>query len=137
MTYTSLDVLKYLVRDIRRTLEWTLDSLGDQGISSDDYVELSAIEAMSAEADRLCMPLIEAWNHYSDGREVVTTVEIEHGHVYSMLWNPDPTKDVARVHEGKLLADPGEDNGRYEIHVTPPQSVVVQTFPCELRAVKP
>ncbi len=137
MTYTSLDVLKFLIRDLERTLDWTLDSLGEQGLAVDAHPELEAIEALGAEAARLCGPLVEAWNRYSDGREVLTTVEIENGHVYSMLWNPDPTKDVALVHRGKLLADQGEDNGRYEIHVTPPQSVTVRTFPRALRAVKP
>lgn len=134
--YTSLDALKYLALEISRTVGWATDSLCGSGVFEGDPPEIEAICQMVDDMNALLGPLAEAWNHYSDGREIKTTVEIEHGFSYDHTWHPDSSKDTARVVKGKLLADRGEDNGSYEIHITPPQSVTARTFPRQLRVVK-
>jgi hypothetical protein len=134
--YTSLDALKYLARHIERTVDWTTDGLSNKGIYSDEHVELEAIHSLVDDLGDILGPLSEAWGHYSDGREIVTTVEIEPGHSHEHAWHPDPAKNLPRVVTGKLLADPGEDNGTYEIRIVPPQTVEVRTFPRGLRVVK-
>lgn len=136
MTYTSLDALKYLAREVRRTVDWTTDSLFGSGIFENDPPEVEAICQMVDDMESLLRPLPEAWNRYSDGREIRVSVEIERGHSYDHLWHPDPSKNAAKVIRGRLLADPGEDNGTYEIRIVPPQTVQVQVFPRTLRVVR-
>ncbi|MEU2013047.1 hypothetical protein [Nocardia sp. NPDC019302] len=135
--YDTLDALKYLIRRVEDTVDWTTDSLFGKGISSDDHPEIEAISQLVDVIGDILGPLSEAWGHYADGREIVTRVEIEDGHGFEHVWHPDPAKNQPKVVTGKLLADPGEDNGTYEIRITPPQSVEVRTFPRGLRVVKP
>ncbi|NKY60348.1 hypothetical protein [Nocardia flavorosea] len=127
--YTSLDALKYLAREVINTIEWTLDSLSGNGVSEDDHYEIEALWGLAEQTSELLGPLVEDWNHYSDGREISSQVEIEYGHVYEHRWHPDPTVDKPSVSTGRLLADPGEDNGTYEVRIVPPQSVTVHRFP--------
>jgi len=134
--YDSLDALKYLVRHVERTVDWTTDGLSGKEIYGDDHPEVDAIHRLVDDLGEVLAPLSEAWGTYSDGREITTRVEIEPGHHYEHLWHPDPAKNKAHVLTGNLLADPGENNGTYEIVITPPQSVVVRVFPCGLRVVR-
>lgn len=136
ITYSSLDALKYLAIDISRTVGWTTDSLCSSGVFDNDPPEIEAICQMVEDMNALLGPLVEVWNRYSDGREIKTTVEIEPGFSYDHTWHPDPSKNAASVVTGKLLADPGEDNGTYEIRIVPPQTVEVRTFPRTLQVVK-
>jgi hypothetical protein len=134
--YTSLDVLKYLARHIRRTVDWTTDGLSGKEIYADEHPEIEAIEDLADETEKLLGPLAEAWDRYSDGRQIMLRVEIENGHHYEHIWYPDPATNVRRTVTGKLIADPGEDNGSYEIEIIPPQTICIQTFPRKLQVVK-
>ena len=130
--YTSMDVLKYMAYRVRNTISWTVDSLPIEG--DDGEHEIDALCALAEEFETLLGPLCEAWNHYSDGREIQTSREIEHGFTTSHVWHPDPAQDTEQTYSGRLLADPGENNGTYEVRIVPPQEVTVRTFP-PLRAV--
>ncbi|WP_280393181.1 hypothetical protein [Nocardia wallacei] len=121
-----MDVLKYLARQVRRTVDWTTDAMAGDGI---DRPELDTLCDLADDVDALLGPLVEAWNQYSDGRPVLTKVDIERGHVYEHIWHPDPRKNKLAILTGQRIADPGQDNGSYEITVTPPDKVTVALFP--------
>jgi hypothetical protein len=125
--YTSLDVLKYMTLRVRRTIDWTTESL----CAADDVAEdeIDALNELANEFDALLGPLREVWNHYSDGRQIKTRIEIEDGHIFDQVWHPDPSKDSEQSFSGRLIADPGENNGTFVVHIVPPQEVTVHRFP--------
>ncbi|MFE3277576.1 hypothetical protein [Nocardia sp. NPDC059239] len=113
---------------MRRTIEWTIDSLGDR-FDCWDTDEIDALAELPAGFDTLLAPLAEAWNQYSDGRPVMTRVEIEEGCTFEHLWHPDPSQDSAQTVTGRLMADPGQDNGGYVITILPPSALVLELTP--------
>ncbi|MBF6350333.1 hypothetical protein IU448_15100 [Nocardia flavorosea] len=138
--YNSLDALKYLARRMRSTVDWTTDSMwaslsAESGLSLD--IELDALGQLVTDMDSLLGSVALDWDRYSDGRPVTTRVDIEFGHRYEHLWHPDPAQNKAEVLNGRRLADPGEDRGSWEIHISPPSTLHVVLLPPKpaLRAV--
>lgn len=134
--YTAADALKFLAYRVQSTTEWALDSLSAQGLYVDESPELDAIDGLSTEMRELLVPLVESWNTYSDGRPVVSRVEITGGCVFSHIWHPDPSRNTPGVVEGRIPADPGTDNGGYTVRIVPPGMLeVTLTLPRHLQAV--
>lgn len=127
--YTSIDALKYLAYEVETTVGWTVESLADDGVDEDRHPQIGEIWGLIEMVREVLGPIPEAWNNYSDGREIVSRVEVEPGLTFSHCWHPDPDRNKPQVHTGRRLSDPGEDNGTYEIRIVPPQSVTVHLFP--------
>ena len=140
--YNSLDALKYLAKRTNGTVGWVADSascaLADHphpAISIEP--ELDALSEFIDEMNSLLGPIVLDWGNYSDGRPVSTRVDIEQGYTFEHVWHPDPAKNTAGVLTGRRQADPGEDNGSWEVHILPPSTVRVVLLPPKpvLRAV--
>lgn len=127
--YTSVDALKYLARYVRRTVNWTVDCLAMKDLFCDEHVELDAICQMADDLGALVGPLVEAWDRYSDGRPVESSVEIAPGQTFTHLWHPDPARNQPGTVTGRVLADPGVDHGTYEVRIIPPRTLSVVLHP--------
>ncbi|WP_280265369.1 hypothetical protein [Nocardia wallacei] len=133
-SYNAHDALKYLVRRAKSTIEWSTDSAAwqlafERPSGVDLEPELEALHGFLDEVDKVLGPIALAWSNYSDGRPVMTRVEIEHGSVYEHLWHPDPAVDKPHLLTGRRIADPGTDNGSWRIFITPPSSLTVELLP--------
>ena len=140
--YDVLDAVKYLARRTRSTVDWTVDSMSaaicmEKNISCDLEDEFEALSQLVDDIDALLGPVALNWDRYSDGRPVSTRTEIEFGHQYEHLWHPNPAMNTVQVLKGRRIADPGEDNGSWEITILPPSTVQVILLPPKpaLRAV--
>ncbi|MBF6363183.1 hypothetical protein IU436_20255 [Nocardia farcinica] len=132
--YTAFDCLQWLAYRCKSTVDWVVDAVvldhfDDPNRGEPHEMAIGGLEALIDEMDKILGPLVGHWGKYSDGRDVVTHVEIERGQYYTHLWSPDPTMDKPSTFIGRLIADPGQDNGTYEIHIRPPQTLEVVIHP--------
>ncbi|MGY2019367.1 hypothetical protein [Nocardia gipuzkoensis] len=133
--YTQFDALQWLAYRVKSVVGWTTDSIAwsslDNCPGDDHEPELTALGDLIEEMNAVLSLLVGHWGKYSDGRDVVTRVRIEDGHELSHLWSPDLDTDKPKTFTGRLLADPGEDNGKYEVRIIPPQTVEVRVLRLE------
>ncbi|MET9286470.1 hypothetical protein [Nocardia beijingensis] len=129
--FTQFDALQWLCYRLKSTVDWTTDSIWGSLCDGDHEAELDSISDLVEQMNAVMRSVTGHWGTYSDGRQVITTVEIERGHSFTNLWSPDRDIDAAQTITGKLFADPGEDRGSYQIQIIPPQTVEVRVLRLE------
>lgn len=115
------DALKYAAALLDSRTGWALDAIGgsmcDYGGHED---ELDAIHDAVREVMRIAS-LAGNPRHYSDGRVIQSSKEIEYGFVTSHVWHPDPSFEEVSSHRGPLPSgDPDLPSpGVYEVTTYP------------------
>lgn len=135
-TYSAADALKYLRILVGREVDSAVERLYDE-LQVDAHPELERLWDLGKRIAAVIDPLDLDWDRYSDGRRVQSSAEIEQGHTFVHLWQPDPDSESERRFTGDLLADPGQSKGTYEATIVPPQTVTIRKFPRALEVVKP
>ncbi len=81
---------------------------------TDDHHELDYISDTASRLHSIARTL----THYSDGRPVRTSITIERGHTFVMIWPAEPNWAVGEevLIENRLTVDPGQrDRGGYRV----------------------
>ena len=65
---------------------WGLDALAANDVFTDDHHELDYISDTASRLHSIARTL----THYSDGRPVRTSITIERGHTFVMIWPAEP-----------------------------------------------
>jgi hypothetical protein len=120
INYNASDALKYAAAMLHKRLEWTTDAIGGSGCSGDHEVQLDAIDAALDEIAALAAQFGDP-HHYSDGRRVKSSKEIEAGLTTDHVWHFDPSQEERRSWRGDLLSgDPDVPSpGVFEVETDP------------------
>ncbi len=116
MTTSPNRTVDHLIEGARRfadITDWGLDSLGGNGVYSDEHTELELI----SDALPPLNAALRAFDHYSDGRAIQSRVRIEDGLVFGHTWPAEPCTSGERLlSEARLSVDPGQpDRGGYRV----------------------
>jgi hypothetical protein len=120
MNYTAADALKYASAILHERTEWTTDAIGCADCGDEHEIELDAINDVAIEIRSLAAQFGD-FHHYSDGRRVKSSKEIQLGLVTEHVWHPDPTQEEPRSWRGNLPSgDPDIPSpGIYEVTTDP------------------
>jgi hypothetical protein len=116
----ATDVLKYAAAILRERTDWTTDAIGGSECDEDHETELDAIDAIGKEITSLAAQFGDL-HHYSDGRRVKSSKEIQLGLTTSHVWHYDPQQEERRSWRGNLPSgDPDVPSpGIYEVTIDP------------------
>ncbi len=115
----AADALKYAAALLKHRTDWATDAIGGAGCGGDHDTELEALDQVFDSVEFLATQFGDP-NRYSDGRQVVTSREIERGFITVHVWHPLPEVEAPASWRGNLRHDPGEPcPGLYEVSTTP------------------
>lgn len=124
MSYTALDALKYAAALLRQRMEWTGDAIAGSMCDGDHDIECNAILDTSIEISQLAAAFGDP-RVYSDGRAVMSRVEIQRGLVTEHVWHPDPNHEESRSWSDSLPSDPDVPSpGVYAVSTHPATQVI-------------
>lgn len=113
----ATDFLIAAVKEVEATHGWTADNLADSGCADLHDAELDALDEAVADLRRAR----QEFTHYSDGRRIEASVEIEpgRGHYFHYVFAaPVEHRGERLLCESNRPADPDEgDRGRYRVWV--------------------
>lgn len=125
-TYTAGDVLAWAACTIAEATSWATEAIMSHPDLPSDLAEEfeTPVECIDLSSYKLSQ-VAEEYGHtpsvYSDGRPVMTHIELGPGYGYSHLWHFDSTRDEPRTIE------PAPHKGTHVVvHVRPPSQLIVE-----------
>ncbi|CAM3224952.1 hypothetical protein [Tsukamurella hominis] len=120
------DAIKYLAARLAERTDWAIDSIGGSGCDHDHDDELNALMDAVAEVRTFAAEFAGDPHHYSDGRLVKSSAQIDDGLYTSVVWHPIVERDEARSWRGALLSGaPGVPSpGLYEVETDPTTQMI-------------
>lgn len=114
---TTLDVLKYVRSHMLWQLSLVAQELENRGETAHPvYRPVQELRREVAAATNLLEAVVEDWSVYTDGRAVMSEIELDPGRYLFHTWRPDPAADEAFIQAGHR-----GDGTEVLVAVTPPQ----------------
>jgi hypothetical protein len=114
------DALTYLALLAEQRLDWAGESVSANSADADLETETEALGDLADTCrDTLRQVFGQVPTRYSTGRLVRSTVDIEEGHPFTVLWHPDPTHGQPHTCRGAAL-----DGGQWTARVDPQAQTV-------------
>lgn len=97
------DVLKYVSAQLTSITQWVGDAIAGSPCGEDHELPLDMLDSTVADIRKLAVHYGRP-NRYSDGRAVVTRVEIDKGHYTEHIWHPDVSAEQPSSWTGILYS---------------------------------